>query len=77
MTVRSHQPRETTVLRTAPYSSRSPHPPKGGKVQSEISDPEGRITARPGSEEPGTQRPALLAGEERDVPDRYIFRGID
>ncbi|MGW2492622.1 hypothetical protein ACWCV9_36220 [Streptomyces sp. NPDC001606] len=27
--------------------------------------------------EPATERPALLAGEERDVPDRHIFRGID
>jgi len=29
------------------------------------------------SAEPGTERPALLAGEERDVPDRHIFRGTD
>ncbi|WP_330305217.1 MULTISPECIES: hypothetical protein [unclassified Streptomyces] len=27
--------------------------------------------------EPGTERPALLAGEEHDVPDRHIFRGTD
>ncbi|MFI7016179.1 hypothetical protein [Streptomyces sp. NPDC050164] len=28
-------------------------------------------------EEPGTHRPALLAGEEGDNPDPHIFRGID
>jgi hypothetical protein len=30
-----------------------------------------------GPAEPEAERPALLAGEERDVPDRHIFRGID
>ncbi len=28
-------------------------------------------------EEPGTHRPALLAGEDGDDPDPHIFRGID
>ncbi|MFI5676940.1 hypothetical protein [Streptomyces cellulosae] len=28
-------------------------------------------------EEPGTHRPALLAGEDGDNPDPHIFRGID
>ncbi|MBT2488545.1 hypothetical protein J7E96_08415 [Streptomyces sp. ISL-96] len=32
--------------------------------------------ARP-AVEPGTGRPVLLAGEEEDIPDRHIFRGID
>ncbi|WP_405886468.1 hypothetical protein OG747_52385 (plasmid) [Streptomyces sp. NBC_01384] len=27
--------------------------------------------------EPAPERPALLAGEEREFPDRHIFRGID
>lgn len=25
----------------------------------------------------GSGRPVLLAGEEGDIPDRHIFRGID
>ncbi|MEG3631675.1 hypothetical protein [Streptomyces poriticola] len=35
---------------------------------------------RPAGEAPAPEHgppPALLAGEERDVPDRWIFRGTD
>ncbi|GAA2962578.1 hypothetical protein GCM10010446_55120 [Streptomyces enissocaesilis] len=28
-------------------------------------------------EEPHAPRPALLAGEEGEIPDRHIFRGTD
>ncbi|MEG3632082.1 hypothetical protein [Streptomyces poriticola] len=34
-------------------------------------------TGRTGTGAPGTSRPALLAGEERDTPERHIFRGLD
>ncbi|MFE2558274.1 hypothetical protein ACFXGT_20045 [Streptomyces sp. NPDC059352] len=36
-----------------------------------------RETSGGSAAEPGSGRPVLLAGEDEDIPDRHIFRGID